>query len=574
MKRIIGLTIAIIIVGLLFAGCEKPKDVAAKVGKYRITMEELNKAVEGMKGRWQTPEQEFEAKMTTLDNLINQKLLLLMAYKEGMDKDTTIQKRLEGNEAQMKLQALYELEIVEKVKVSDEEIKALYDKLAVEYNASHILVSDSAKAFELYQQIKNGADFAELAQKNSMDPGSGSKGGDLGWFTAGRMVKEFEQPLFALKDNEVSQPVKTQFGWHIIKRMGSRPRAQEPFDVVKDNLKTSLEREKQQIKAQAFVDSLYIRSNFKANEAGCQVVLSKVIEASKQEPPAATLAFSDAERAMPVASWDGGSWTIASFDSAYISMQGMRRPPLSTLEDVVNFIKGNLQMELLIKEADRLGVAKSDKYKENYKKSLEDMMVSTYQTQKIYGELTVTDLDVENYYNANPDSFMDPRTIVVVEIQLDNEKDAKSVYDKIKGGADMAKLVQTRSVRAYTKDSGGILELTEQRFPELYMAVSASKVDDVVGPIKDRVGKYSVMRVKEIREPARTPFDRVKGRIQSKLRRDARVKAMENFTARATQEFGVKKYEKTIAASIDSSRYKDKAPGGSPVQGRPIQVMP
>lgn len=85
--------------------------------------------------------------------------------------------------------------------------------------ASHILVKKHSEAKRILDELKSGADFAELAKKHSLCP-SGKKGGNLGFFTRGQMVKEFEQTAFSLRKGELSEVVKTQFGYHVIKRTG------------------------------------------------------------------------------------------------------------------------------------------------------------------------------------------------------------------------------------------------------------------------------------------------------------------------------------------------------------------
>lgn len=91
----------------------------------------------------------------------------------------------------------------------------------MQVRASHILVKDRALAERLYAELKKGANFAELARRYSTCP-SKSKGGDLGFFGEGQMVKEFEKEAFRLSPGSISRPVHTQFGWHIIKRTGTR----------------------------------------------------------------------------------------------------------------------------------------------------------------------------------------------------------------------------------------------------------------------------------------------------------------------------------------------------------------
>lgn len=91
----------------------------------------------------------------------------------------------------------------------------------MEWRASHILVKERALADELKKRLARGASFAELAKEHSTCP-SGGKGGDLGWFGPGKMVKPFEDAVRKLSHGSVSQPVRTQFGWHLIKKTGER----------------------------------------------------------------------------------------------------------------------------------------------------------------------------------------------------------------------------------------------------------------------------------------------------------------------------------------------------------------
>ncbi|MCP1145869.1 peptidylprolyl isomerase [Lysinibacillus endophyticus] len=101
------------------------------------------------------------------------------------------------------------------VEVTDEEIKAYYDQAKYELNARHILVADEETARSVYEKLKAGGDFAKLAKEYSTD-GTAEKGGDLGWFTVGAMVQEFNDAAYALELNEISEPVQTEFGYHII----------------------------------------------------------------------------------------------------------------------------------------------------------------------------------------------------------------------------------------------------------------------------------------------------------------------------------------------------------------------
>jgi peptidyl-prolyl cis-trans isomerase C len=111
-------------------------------------------------------------------------------------------------------------------------------------HARHILVPTEEEAKKIEDQLKKGADFAELAKKESKDPGA-SDGGDLGFFTKEQMVPEFSKVAFELEPGKISDPVKTQFGWHIIKVEEKRARKAPDFDQVKPQIEQYVTRKAQ-----------------------------------------------------------------------------------------------------------------------------------------------------------------------------------------------------------------------------------------------------------------------------------------------------------------------------------------
>lgn len=110
-----------------------------------------------------------------------------------------------------------------------------------EYSAAHILVETEDEAKKLKADLDGGADFAELAKVHSKDPGSGAGGGDLGWFGLGMMIKPFEDAVVAMEPGQVSDPLQTQFGWHIIKLNETRLAAVPPLEDVREELAEGIE---------------------------------------------------------------------------------------------------------------------------------------------------------------------------------------------------------------------------------------------------------------------------------------------------------------------------------------------
>jgi peptidyl-prolyl cis-trans isomerase C len=179
--------------------------------------------------------------------LIENQLLAEASEKEKLDKGP-------GSEELMKYyrrRALHDAYYQQKIRdaVTDEAAKKIYDKEVVkikpreETRARHILVKSEEDALEIIERLGRGSDFAELAQEKSTGP-SGAQGGDLGYFPKGQMVPEFDKALAKMKNGEVSEPVKTQFGWHVIKLEDKRMSKAPDFKDVKERLKSGMIREK------------------------------------------------------------------------------------------------------------------------------------------------------------------------------------------------------------------------------------------------------------------------------------------------------------------------------------------
>ncbi len=185
-----------------------------------------------------------QKRMSLLEFLIDNQLFADAAEGDKLGEGPAFESRVNY----LKRRALRELyfEKVIKASVSDADAKKLYDdqvkllKPEEEVQARHILVESEDKAKELAEKIKDGGKFEDIAKENSKDPGSKDDGGNLGYFGHGQMVPQFEEVVFKMQKGDVSAPVQTQFGWHLIKVEDKRVKSPPAFDVVKDRILQSL----------------------------------------------------------------------------------------------------------------------------------------------------------------------------------------------------------------------------------------------------------------------------------------------------------------------------------------------
>ena len=224
--------------------------VIARVDGTSITEEDLKIALEELTPT--LPQQMDAAQRRTyaIDYLIDLKIVAAQAAKDKIADTADFKKRLSQTNDRLLMEALLTKE-GEKGS-SDEAMKKFYDetikglKPAQEVKARHILVEKEEEAKAAVERLKKGEDFAKLAGELSKDPGSGKEGGDLGWFEKERMVPEFAEAAFKLDKGGLSEIVKTQFGFHIIKVEDKRDKAPPAFDGVKEQLKRYMVQKSQQ----------------------------------------------------------------------------------------------------------------------------------------------------------------------------------------------------------------------------------------------------------------------------------------------------------------------------------------
>ncbi len=310
-KTIIGVVL-ILVLGLLVAGCGEKK--VASVNGEAISQNEFEKRISTVRNYYEsnmgmTFEGENGAVMLknlqnmVLDQLVTEHLLQQEARKLNITATKEeVQQRIDqdklmvgGEEAYLEIlqnqvkmtEKEYQTEvekqvIIEKLfeqvvagqEVSPEEVQQYYDENKESFNqeeqirARHILVATEAEANELIKQLKAGADFGQLALEKSTDPSAKENQGDLGYFDRNaQFVAEFKDAAFKLKAGEITdKPVKTQFGYHVIKVEDIKPAGQQSFEEVKDSISEELRSSKEGAKFQEFLEGIRNQAKIEKEE--------------------------------------------------------------------------------------------------------------------------------------------------------------------------------------------------------------------------------------------------------------------------------------------------------------------
>lgn len=288
------LVITFVVVG---AGCQKKEEVVATVNSAQITQGDLDQMVRLVQLTYgeQANVEEDALKDNVLNQLIDQQILLQEVeknklktnkeeikgdyedfknylttqvypsedeFKKALKKYNLTEEVLENFMLEQKsISKLYQ-QVTKDVTVNEDEIKAYFDAHQDQFNqpemvrARHILVKTEKEAIDIRQELEQGAEFESLAKKYSTEPGADQSGGELGFFPRGKMLPEFEEAAFSLAVGEISQPVKTKYGYHLIKLEEKKAAKEVVYaDMDKEALKPMVtEQKKQEIFGTFFED--------------------------------------------------------------------------------------------------------------------------------------------------------------------------------------------------------------------------------------------------------------------------------------------------------------------------------
>lgn len=244
-KWILSLSLAASVVGLAACGNGSDSDVVAKTDAGNITKDELYEAMKGKYGeqalqellyekvlaaQYKVTDKEIDKKMDEIKEQLGDNFELALqqyGYKDESDLRATFKTGL-----------LQEKAAIKEIKVTDKEVKEFYEDYKPEIKARHILVADKKTASEVKKKLDEGKKFEDLATEYSTDTTSAANGGDLGWFGTGTMVEEFEKAAYALEVDEISEPVKTEHGYHIIQVTDKKEKG--TYEEMKDEMEYQL----------------------------------------------------------------------------------------------------------------------------------------------------------------------------------------------------------------------------------------------------------------------------------------------------------------------------------------------
>ena len=266
MNKMLIIVLLLLLSLVLLMGCSQEtksdSPVLAKVGSAVITQEDYLQEISRVPDWAKANFKDLDGRGKFLDELIKKELVYQQAKKMRLNNNKEYLDKMEDFKKMTLVTMILKKEIEEKMMIDDTMVKDFYDKnsdkfrIGTEIKASHILVKTEDEAKDIASKLKKGSKFSELAKTFSIDKASGTKGGDLGYFGRGKMVPEFERAVLSLKTGELSDPVSTRFGYHIIRLDDIKEGKLASFEQSAESIKRQLAAEKQKSLFDTFVKEL------------------------------------------------------------------------------------------------------------------------------------------------------------------------------------------------------------------------------------------------------------------------------------------------------------------------------
>lgn len=377
------------------------------------------------------------------------------------------------------------------------------------------------KAVAALDRIHKGEDFAKVARELSEDKTSGANGGDfLSYYTRslgfearpGKLVPEFENALFALKDGEVSGIVRTQFGYHIIKRLDSR---RPTFDEEKETLRQMY---KQYFLAEdrtAYVRDVEAKQGFQTDEATLDKVFTSVNRSATAADSAWAKGISEDLRKQTLFSFHGRHYTVADWIDSVNTRRDLRALPLST-EGIRNSFTNILETQALTEEAKGLEQAYPE-FASLMQEFRDGILIFKLESQMVYDKLKYDEDRGKIYFQKHQSKYMTEPKVGISEIFVYKEDEAKSLYEKVKSGTTpFDTLAAQNTQRQNYRERAGRWEPATPKNADLVKQVLSKKPDakpgDILEPFPYQTG-WSIIRVNSVEPPRQMTYDEAKSEV-------------------------------------------------------------
>ncbi len=503
-----------------------PGDVLATIGSYTVTREEYNREFEQfmssvnpqVKAHFETA----DGRKQFLKQLVEITLIEREADKLGVADRPELKADIEDVAANM-LSQYYIRGLLEKIDVPAADIEKFYNEHKdqfvdpTKFHLHQISVADEAAAKKLKGDIDGGKSFADIAKASSTDASKDS-GGDRGFITLGEVSPVIAQSLATMKENQLSEPVKSDDGsWLLVKYSEKQEGKAKPLADVTAQIKRELTDSKRREAYESRLGDMEKEYKLVVASDGVAVLRQAEMKPADLEKPICTIG----DEAIKVSAIAPDLERIPPFI----------RPQLLEGDGLNDFVKQFCYRELVKRHVQKNRAELEKQYPDALRNAKRRVSLDALLKEQVAGKINVTDDEVKGFYEKNLAQFSTPEQSRAHHILVEAEDKAKSIIDQLAKGAKFEDIASAESKCPSGKEGGDLGFFGKgQMVPEFDEAVNKAEIGKVVGPVKTQFG-WHVIRVDERRAAGSRPLEEVKEQIRSQLLPEKQKTALEQYVA-------------------------------------------
>ncbi len=561
---ILGVTAAIAV------SCSSDKDpIVAEVDGEKIPVSIIHDFFD--KGGWtfESYESELETKRAAIDSVIDYKLLVKGAYENNLSNDPEIEKLVASERAGFLFDAMYRKDLAPAAAVTEADVREFYDKLKEERHVLHILVATSREADSVVAELDKGADFGTIARMISLDQSSAVRGGDLGWLNWGTAVdSKFREAFFAMSAGETSKPLKTDYGYHIIRMLETRPVELKPYEELATFIKQALVSRRSSDTEAAFLRSMEEKAAVQINPEATALLLERLDmyypdslnRAKRPDNYFPNLeVLKPFEQQMVIASYTGGEVTIEDYINKLAAVPDAARPRFDN-EPMMKKTIFQLELKNIVEyEAEQRKIQDTEEYQKRVNDFREGLMVDKFTRSVLGRQIDVSEDEIVEYYNTHLDEFTIPQEYHIWEIQRPLATDLGPIIEELRSGADFGALAAKKTVRTGMQATKGDLGFVQKsRFPQLWEAATKVRMGEISDIVVNDDGSYSVIKVIDVKQPVIVPVEQVTSQVQASVMDLKRSSATVDWLKARREKASIEIHAEVLERTIDKTKYDKK----------------
>lgn len=448
-----------------------------------------------------------------LNNMINEMLLYHYDDNRNIFTNPEYQKEIEWANNETVLAFLKDSEIYANITASDDEVREAFRRSQTKLAVRHLYAPTLESADNLYNLLKSGKDFNELARQVFTDSILSNNGGYLGYISWGQTDPSFENAAYSLKIGEISEPVKTAQGYSIIRvddKIVNPMITENEFKVMKNKITRAVKIDKKNPAEKSYLEKIFGKDEVRFNDNVVENIFRKVQNNQSINDP--ELNNNTKEGGRECLNYNGKSFTQTDIEDLLSKTPNYNLNKITDIKKTKEAILGLLMQEKLLDIAHQKGYDTTS-YVLNTIKKLNNNIFINYKREEIINNISIPDSVLISYYNNNIDYFKSENEMNIKEIILSDSLMVKKVKTLINKGEDFAQLAEKYSIRKLTSKNKGEIGLAPvSKFGEIKDTLWNSPVGNVIGPLKF-VNYYGFFKVIKKQDGKPLSYDIVKPQV-------------------------------------------------------------